>query len=68
VGVVPADAERNMAEISYFSSTLQGSAALWFNTLTIEVNPAVAVAGNIGTLAALCSAFQAQYFFNPGQK
>jgi len=68
VEVVPAEAERNMAEISYFSSTLQGSAALWFNTLKIEVNQAVAVAGNIGSLAALCTVFEAQYLFDPEQK
>jgi len=68
VGVVPADAEDNMAEISYFSSTLKKNAALWFNTLTIEVNPAVAVAGNIGSLAALCTAFEAHYRFDRAQK
>jgi len=28
----------------------------------------VAVAGNIGTLAALCTAFEAQYLFDPAQK
>jgi len=65
-GIVTADEERNMSEISYFSSTLRGSAALWFNTLTID--PAVAVAGNIGTLAALCTTFEEQYLFDPVQK
>jgi len=57
-----------MAEISNFASTLKGGAALWYNTLTIEVDPAVAVAGNIGPLAMLCTAFEAQYLFNPVQK
>jgi len=32
------------------------------------VNPAVAVAGNIGTLTALCTAFEAQYLIDSGQK
>jgi len=64
----PVNSERNLAEIAYFISTLTGSALLWFNGLTIEVDPAVAVAGDIGTLAALCKAFQAQFLFDPSQK
>jgi len=64
----PINGERNLAEIAYFSSTLTGSALLWFNGLTIEVDPAVAVAGDIGTLATLCTAFQAQFLFDPSQK
>jgi len=53
--------ERNMAEIAYFASKITGAALHWFNGLTIEVDLAVAVVGDIGTLAALCKAFQAQY-------
>jgi len=48
--------------------TLPGSALFWFNGLTIEVDPAVAIAGDIGTLAALCTAFQAQFLLDPSQK
>jgi len=55
-----------MAEISYFYSSLKGSAVLWFNTLSID--PVMAVAGSIGILASLCTAFEAQYLFDPAQK
>jgi len=53
----PVNGERNMAEIAYSASTLAGAALRWFNRLTIEVHPAVAVVGDIETLAALCTAF-----------
>jgi len=47
---VPVDGERNMAEISYFASTLKVGATLWLNSLTIDMAPAVI--GAIGTLTA----------------
>jgi len=37
------------------------------NSLTIDVNPAAA-ASAIGTLDALCTAFQARFFLDPVQK
>jgi len=59
---LPVDGERSMAEISYFASTLKEGAMLWFNSLTISI--AVPVVPNaIGTLAALCAAFEAHYLF-----
>jgi len=64
----PANGEKNLAEIAYFASMLTGAALLWFNRLTIEVGPAVAVVGDIGTLAALCTAFQGQFLFDLSQK
>jgi len=59
-----------MAEISYFASTIKDKATLWFNSLTIEVDPAAQVAATnpIGTLVALCAAFEAQLLFDPAQK
>jgi len=59
----PIDGERNKAEISYFASTLKERAAFWFNGLTIEVDLAV-ISKRIGKLAALCTAFEAQYLFD----
>jgi len=35
-GAMPADAERTMAEIAYFASTLKDAAAVWFNGLTVN--------------------------------
>jgi len=58
-GNIPADADRNSAEIGFFASTLQDSAMLWFNSLTIDIDR---------TLDALCTAFQAQFLFDPFQK
>jgi len=59
--------ERHMPEISYFASTLPEGATLWFNSLTIN-NAMPVVAGPIGTLEAICAAFEAHYLFDPAQK
>jgi len=61
------DEERNTAEISYFQSSLRESAVLWFNNLTINVDPGHPV-GRIGTLAELCTAFELHFLFDPAQK
>jgi len=61
------DEERNTAEISYFQSSLQESAILWFNNLIINVDPAHP-AGAIGNLTELCAAFQLHFLFDPAQK
>jgi len=61
------DEERNTAEISYFASSLKDSATLWFNNLTIDVNPGH-VAAAIGNLTELCAAFQLHFLFDPAQK
>jgi len=53
-------------KLSYLYSSLKGRAALWFDNLSID--PAITGAGSIGTLAALCTAFEAQYLFDPAQK
>jgi len=68
VGNITADADRNSAGIGFFASTLRDSAMLWFNSLTINIDPVVAPAPAIGTLDALCTAFQAQFLFDPSQK
>jgi len=65
VGVVPADAERTMAEIAYFASTLKNAAALWFNWLTVNAVPAVGV---ISSLDLLVAAFEAHFEFDLAQK
>jgi len=70
VGGAAANSKKNMAEISYFASILKDGATLWFNSLTIEVDPAaqVAATNRIGTLVALCAVFEAQFFFDLAQK
>jgi len=61
------DEEQNTAEISYFQSSLQESAILWFNNLVINVD-LVHPAGTIGNLTELCAAFQLHFLFVPAQK
>jgi len=63
----PIDAEQNTAEISYFASFLRNSATLWFNNLTIDVDPAHA-ANAIGNLTKLCTAFHLHFLFDAAQK
>jgi len=65
MGAVPADAEKTMAEIAYFFSTLKDAAALRFNGLTLNVVPA---AGVISSLDLLVAAFNAHFAFDPAQK
>jgi len=46
---------------------MRESALLWFNNLTIIVDPAHPV-GAIGNLTELCAAFQLNFLFDPAQK
>jgi len=57
------DEERNTAKISYFASSWRDSAILWYNNLTINVDPGHA-AGAIGNLTELCAAFQLHFLFD----
>jgi len=56
--------ERNTAEISYFRSSLCESALLWFNNLTINVDPAHPV-GAIGNHRIMCG-FSTKFLIRPG--
>jgi len=64
-GAIPADAERTMAEIAYFASTLRDAATLWFHGLNVNTAPA---AEFISMLNALIAAFELQFAFDPAQK